>query len=70
MEDGDVLFRALVARREAIHNLLVSTSTLSEQLTGLVRQPAPTSSRRWSNLETVVKRAPARTRTTSTDSCG
>jgi phospholipid/cholesterol/gamma-HCH transport system substrate-binding protein len=37
MEDGDTLFRALVARREAVHNLLVSTSQLSKQLTGLVR---------------------------------
>ena len=37
MEDSDVLFRALVSRREAVHNLLVSTSTLSRQLTGLVR---------------------------------
>lgn len=38
MEDGDVLFRALVKRREAIHRLLVSTSTLSRELTLLVRQ--------------------------------
>ncbi len=38
MRDGDVLFRALVARRQAIHNLLVSTSQLSKQLTGLVRE--------------------------------
>ena len=38
MEDGDVLFRALVQRREAIHRLLVSTSTLSRELTLLVRQ--------------------------------
>jgi phospholipid/cholesterol/gamma-HCH transport system substrate-binding protein len=37
MEDGDTLFRALVARREAVHNLLVSTSQLSKQLTGLVQ---------------------------------
>ena len=33
MKDADVLFRALVARREAVHNLLVSTSPLSEELT-------------------------------------
>lgn len=38
MKDSDVLFRALVARREAVHNLLVSTSRLSEELTTLVRQ--------------------------------
>ena len=37
MRDGDTLFRALVARREAIHNLLVATSNLSKQLTGLVQ---------------------------------
>ena len=29
MEDGDVLFKSLVKRREAVHRLLVSTSTLS-----------------------------------------
>ena len=38
MEDSDVLFRALVARREAVHNLLVSTSGLSKELTTLIRQ--------------------------------
>ena len=37
MEDGDLLFRALIARRQAVHDLLVSTSQLSQQLTGLVR---------------------------------
>ena len=38
MQDSDVLFQALVARRESIHDLLVSTSTLSTELTALVRQ--------------------------------
>ena len=38
MRDADVLFRALVARKDAIHDLLVSTSTLSQELTALVRQ--------------------------------
>lgn len=38
MKDADVLFRAVVARREAIHNLLVSTSTLGQELTALVKQ--------------------------------
>ncbi|HEU4512226.1 MAG TPA: MCE family protein [Nocardioidaceae bacterium] len=38
MEDGDKLFRALVARREAVHDLLVATSRLSQELTLLVRQ--------------------------------
>jgi phospholipid/cholesterol/gamma-HCH transport system substrate-binding protein len=36
MRNGDVLFRALVARRAAIHRILVATSQLSIQLTGLV----------------------------------
>ena len=38
MRDSDVLFRALVKRRQAVHRLLVSTSTLSTELTRLVRQ--------------------------------
>jgi phospholipid/cholesterol/gamma-HCH transport system substrate-binding protein len=37
MRDGDQLFRALSARRQSVHNLLVATSQLSVQLTGLVR---------------------------------
>jgi phospholipid/cholesterol/gamma-HCH transport system substrate-binding protein len=37
MKQSDTLFQALVARREAVHNLLVSTSTLSTELSGLVR---------------------------------
>ena len=37
MRDGDKLFRALAARRESVHNLLVATSQLSVQLTGLVK---------------------------------
>lgn len=38
MKQSDVLLRALVARREAVHTLLVSTSRLSRELTTLVRQ--------------------------------
>ncbi len=38
MSDSDILFRAIVERRDQIHDLLVSTSTLSEELTTLVRQ--------------------------------
>ena len=38
MKDSDVLFRSLVQRREAVHRLLVSTSTLSRELTTLVKQ--------------------------------
>jgi phospholipid/cholesterol/gamma-HCH transport system substrate-binding protein len=37
MRDGDKLFAALAARRQSVHNLLVATSQLSVQLTGLVR---------------------------------
>jgi len=38
MRDADVLFEALLQRREQLHDLLVSTSTLSTELTALVRQ--------------------------------
>ena len=38
MQDSDVLFRALVARRQAVSDLLDSTATLSRELTLLVRQ--------------------------------
>jgi phospholipid/cholesterol/gamma-HCH transport system substrate-binding protein len=38
MKDSDVLFRALVARRAAVHNLLVSTTRLSKELTALIEQ--------------------------------
>jgi len=38
MEDSDVLFRALVARRDSVHDLLVSTTTISRELTLLVKQ--------------------------------
>ena len=31
MRDSDVLFRALISRRDAIHNLLVSTASLSKK---------------------------------------
>ena len=55
MKDGDVLFKALVARRQAIHNLLVSTSTMSEQLTLLIRQSRADLKPALSNLDTVVK---------------
>lgn len=38
MRDSAVLFHALVQRREAVHDVLRSTSRLSVELTGLVRQ--------------------------------
>ena len=37
LSDGNLLLEELSARRQAIHTLLVSTVTLSQQLTGLVR---------------------------------
>jgi phospholipid/cholesterol/gamma-HCH transport system substrate-binding protein len=55
MKDGDTLFRALVARREAIHNLLVSTSQLSGQLVGLVRDTRADLKPALNNLYGVVK---------------
>jgi phospholipid/cholesterol/gamma-HCH transport system substrate-binding protein len=38
MQDSSVLFQALVKRRQAVHDLLRSTSRLSVELTRLVRQ--------------------------------
>jgi phospholipid/cholesterol/gamma-HCH transport system substrate-binding protein len=38
MKQSDSLFQALVARREAIHNILVSTSSLSTELSALIDQ--------------------------------
>ena len=55
MEDADVLFRALVQRREAIHRLLVSTSRLSVELTALVRQSREDLAPALANLESVVQ---------------
>jgi phospholipid/cholesterol/gamma-HCH transport system substrate-binding protein len=55
MKDGDTLFRALVARREAIHNLLVSTSKLSGQLVGLVKDTRADLKPALDNLYGVVR---------------
>ena len=55
MKDGDTLFRALVARREAIHNLLVSTSKLSGQLVGLVQDTRADLKPALDNLYGVVR---------------
>jgi phospholipid/cholesterol/gamma-HCH transport system substrate-binding protein len=54
MRDSDVLFRALVKRRAAVHRLLVSTSTLSTELTRLVRQSRADLKPALTHLETVV----------------
>jgi phospholipid/cholesterol/gamma-HCH transport system substrate-binding protein len=54
MEDGDVLFRALVARRDAVHELLVSTTTLSRELTALIEQSRDDLAPALAHLENVV----------------
>ena len=54
MRDSDVLFRALVARRQSVHRLLVATSRLSKQLTGLVRDTRADLKPALDNLEGVV----------------
>ena len=55
MKDSDVLFRALVARREAVHNLLVSTTRLSRELTALVQQSREDLKPALLHLENVVE---------------
>ena len=54
MEDSDVLFRALVARREAVHDLLVSTTTLSQELSLLIDQSREDLRPALAHLENVV----------------
>ena len=54
MKDSDVLLRAVVARREAIHQLLVSTSKLSTELTALVVQSRADLKPALTNLQSVV----------------
>ncbi|MBO9522901.1 MAG: MCE family protein [Nocardioidaceae bacterium] len=54
MKDSDVLLRAVVARREAVHRLLVSTSQLSVELTGLVQQTRGDLKPALTNLKSVV----------------
>ena len=55
MEDADVLFQALVQRRDAIHRLLVSTTRLSQELTTLVRQSREDLKPALTHLENVVQ---------------
>jgi phospholipid/cholesterol/gamma-HCH transport system substrate-binding protein len=54
MRDADVLFRALVSRRDAVHNLLVSTSKLSTELTQLVSQSRADLKPALNHLENVL----------------
>jgi phospholipid/cholesterol/gamma-HCH transport system substrate-binding protein len=54
MKSSDQLLRAVVARRDAIHELLVSTSHLSTELTALVRQSRADLHPALANLQSVV----------------
>jgi phospholipid/cholesterol/gamma-HCH transport system substrate-binding protein len=54
MKNSDVLLRAVVARREAVHTLLVSTSKLSTELTALVKQSRADLKPALANLTGVV----------------
>ena len=69
MREGDKLFRALAARRESVHNLLVATSQLSIQLTGLVRRHRADLKPALDHLGNVVDLL-TRTSRTSTTACG
>jgi phospholipid/cholesterol/gamma-HCH transport system substrate-binding protein len=55
MRDADVLFRALVKRRESIHRLLLATTELSKELTALVRDSRADLAPALQNLENVVQ---------------
>lgn len=54
MKDSDILLRAVVARRDAVHRLLISTSQLSLQLTALVQQSRADLHPALVNLKSVV----------------
>ena len=54
MKNSDVLMRALVARRAAVHRLLVSTSRFSTEVTLLVRQSRADLKPALNNLQGVV----------------
>jgi phospholipid/cholesterol/gamma-HCH transport system substrate-binding protein len=54
MKDSDVLFRALVERRQSVHDLLVSTTSLSKELSALVRQSRADLKPALTHLENVV----------------
>jgi phospholipid/cholesterol/gamma-HCH transport system substrate-binding protein len=54
MKDSDVLFRALVKRRQAVHDLLTSTAKLSKELTALVKQSRADLKPALTHLESVI----------------
>lgn len=55
MKQADVLFTALTERREAIHDLLTSTTTMSKELQALVRDSKDDLKPALTQLDTVVK---------------
>ncbi|GAB2873187.1 MCE family protein [Nocardioides pacificus] len=55
MSDSEVLFKAVVKRRNAVHRLLVSTSTLSRELTRIVRESRADLKPALTHLRSVVK---------------
>ena len=55
MGDATTLFDALVKRRQAVHNLLVSTTTLSKQLNGLINDSRADLKPALTHLDSVVK---------------
>ncbi len=59
-KDSDVLFSAVAARRASIHNLLVATTSLSDQLRGLVKDTRADLKPALSQLETVTNMLRAR----------
>ena len=54
LSDGDLLLQELHKRREDIHTLLVSTATLADQLTGLVRDNREAIRPALANLKNVL----------------
>jgi phospholipid/cholesterol/gamma-HCH transport system substrate-binding protein len=54
LSDGDLLLQELRKRREAIHTLLVSTVTLADQLTRLVRENRAAARPALQNLRNVL----------------
>jgi phospholipid/cholesterol/gamma-HCH transport system substrate-binding protein len=55
MGDADALFKALVQRKAQIHRLLVSTTTLSKTLTGLIRESRADLKPALTHLDRVLK---------------
>ncbi|MFC7504721.1 MCE family protein, partial [Nocardioides sp. GCM10030258] len=55
MADSDSLFKALVLRKAQIHRLLVSTTTLSTKLTGLIRETRADLKPALDHLDSVLK---------------